>query len=249
MKNKTIIVSYHAIWLNHIKQNTPTSTMDFEQNRVLLTITQTNKVYSLFILLFEVHRMRKYVLFIVMTLLLITVLPAVADGGHGGEDEAIAAVAPVGNNILLGVSILLTLFMVGGVRVAMPRLSSATVAGVQMGTPKPWTTWRMGILVLGSFAAFVHLGLGFRGDALLVLNGLGYLGIVGLLAIPIPFLQQQRQWVRWLLVAYAAVTFIGYFVMHDFGGYSNMGILTKIAELGLLIFAGMQIWLNSKELR
>ena len=169
--------------------------------------------------------MKKAVLFLILFLVLMTVLPVAVDGGH--DDVAAGAIATSSNVSLLGISGLLSL---------------VTVAAIYRFTPKSWTFWRWGVVGLTALSAFIHLGFGLRGDLLLLLNGLGYVGLLGLLVVPLAFLMAQRQWVRWLLLAYTAVTFIGYFALHTPADYSNTGLLTKLIEFILMACIGVRIW-------
>ena len=169
--------------------------------------------------------MRKTVLLFVVAVLLISVLPVAA---HGGDEEVAAGAIATSSNIsLLGIS---------GV------LSLLTLGLVHRTTGKAWNIWQWGVVGLTVLSAFIHLGLGLRGDFLLLLNGLGYIGLLALLVAPIAFLAGYQQWVRGLLLVYTAVTFIGYFALHTPAAYSNTGLLTKAIELGLMVCVGVQLW-------
>src|SRR4051812_1606406 len=79
----------------------------------------------------------------------------------------------------------------------------------------------VGIFLLTLATAFIHLylaltaipyfGLNF-GVMLFILNGLGYLGLLAALQLPIPQLARFRSVARWALVAFAAVTIVLFFV-------------------------------------
>ncbi|MEM7116225.1 MAG: hypothetical protein AAF614_27560 [Chloroflexota bacterium] len=166
--------------------------------------------------------MRKSVLFLVTILFFLTVLSVAAHDGEG--ETAVAA-----NITLLAVS--------GG-------LSLLTVGIVYSLTTQSSELWQLGIISLTAFSGFIHIGFGLRGDTLLLLNGLGYLGLLALLILP--FLAAQRQWLRGLLLLYTLVTFIGYFVLHTPDHYSDTALLTKAIEAGLLICLGVQIWQVAK---
>ena len=194
---------------------------------MLLLITKDNQQKLKIVIIFmEISLMRKSVLFVTVIVLLVTVLPVVADGGH--DDVAAGVVATSSNVTLLGVSGLLTFLTVGIVR--------------QVTVLKSWTFWQWGIVGLTALSAFIHLGFGLRGDTLLLLNGLGYIGLLALLVAPVAFLAGYQQWVRGLLLVYTAVTFIGYFALHTPAAYSNTGLLTKAIELGLMVCVGVQLW-------
>lgn len=50
-----------------------------------------------------------------------------------------------------------------------------------------------GIISLSALSAFIHLGFGLGGEFLLLLNGLGFVGLLILLVAPIVFLAAQGQ--------------------------------------------------------
>ena len=101
---------------------------------------------------------------------------------------------------------------------------------------------QLALIGLGSMTAFLHLGIGLRGRGLLLLNGLGYVGLIYALLLPISFLVARRIWIYWLLLGYTAVTFVGYFATHSVSMFSWMAILTKVIELGLMGLLLVEIW-------
>jgi hypothetical protein len=114
------------------------------------------------------------------------------------------------------------------------------------------------IIVLGLITAFAHLAAAFDKqlfpdgpDPLFILNGLGYLGLLGAYFLPIPFLQQKHELVRRGFILYAIITivawiviWVGFSVIRDgipfFSRDSIYGVPAKIAELLL-------IWLLSTD--
>jgi hypothetical protein len=60
---------------------------------------------------------------------------------------------------------------------------------------------QIGIIVLTLATAIIHLQLVFP-SVLFILNGLGYLGLLGALYLPIPQLAGYRPLVCWALVGY-----------------------------------------------
>ena len=155
----------------------------------------------------------------------LTVLPIAA---HGGDEEIGAGIVTASSNLsLLGISSVLSFGL----------LAIAYLINTKIGSLK-----HIGIIVLTGLSAFIHLGLGIRGDFLLLLNGLGYLGLIAGLILPIAIIIAQRGLVYWLLLAFTAVTFVGFFALHPLGIYSRMGLLTKAIEFGLIILTGLQIW-------
>jgi hypothetical protein len=87
------------------------------------------------------------------------------------------------------------------------------------------------VLTLGTALIHLYLGLGI-GNTLFVLNGLGYLGLLAALQLPIPQLARFRNVVRWVLVAYTALTIVLWFVMAPY--YSVIGYVDKAIEVVLI---------------
>jgi hypothetical protein len=67
---------------------------------------------------------------------------------------------------------------------------------------------------------------------LFLLNGIGYLVLVT--ALYLPQLRQYQPIVRWLLIAFAAVTIIMYFAIAGFRP-NPVGLLTKAVEVTLIV--------------
>jgi len=117
---------------------------------------------------------------------------------------------------------------------------------------------QIGIIILGLITAFAHLAAAFDKqlfpegpDPLFLLNGLGYLGLLGAYFLPISFFQQRHEWVRRGFILYAIITivawliiWVGFSVIRDgipfFSRDSIYGVPAKIAELLL-------IWLLSTD--
>ncbi len=105
-------------------------------------------------------------------------------------------------------------------------------------TPK-----QIGILISGLATAFLHIYLASKMGFVdpIVLNGFGYIGLLGAYFLPIPFLQQRHKLVWWVLVGYTILTIILWVVLGDmkfvFGMSSAaIGYYAKVAELFLLGF-------------
>ena len=115
-----------------------------------------------------------------------------------------------------------------------------------------------GIIALALLTAVLHLAAAFDKqlfaegpDPLFILNGLGYLGLLGAYFLPIPFFQQKHEWVRRGFILFAIITilawlviWVGFYVIRDgqpfFGHDSIYGVPSKIAEMIL-------IWLLAKD--
>ncbi len=100
---------------------------------------------------------------------------------------------------------------------------------------------RLGIFLLTLTTAVIHLFLGLAaisyyglnfGVVLFILNGLGYLGLLAILQLPIPQLARFRSAARWVLVAYAALTIVLFFLMAPY--YTLIGYLDKAIEVALI---------------
>ncbi len=99
-----------------------------------------------------------------------------------------------------------------------------------------------GIIALTVITAVIHLGLGlFFGaiNPMFLLNGVGYLVLLAALYF-IPQLAPQRSLIRWVLLAYTAVTFILYFVFNWPDVWGPIGLIDKGVELVLIIL----LWLD-----
>ena len=99
----------------------------------------------------------------------------------------------------------------------------------------------VGIFLLALATAVIHLylaltaisyfgGLNF-GVMLFILNGLGYLGLLAALQLPIPQLARFRSAARWPLVAFTALSFVLFFVMAP--SYEFIGYVDKAVEVAL----------------
>src|SRR5512138_560620 len=114
------------------------------------------------------------------------------------------------------------------------------------------------IIALTLFTASLHIAAAFDKqlfkegpDPLFILNGLGYLGLLGAYFLPISFFQQRHELVRKGFILYAIITIIawlviwvGFSVIRDgipfFSRDSIYGVPSKISELLL-------IWLLSQD--
>ncbi|MFN2105414.1 MAG: hypothetical protein ACK2U5_01220 [Candidatus Promineifilaceae bacterium] len=104
-------------------------------------------------------------------------------------------------------------------------------------------TRRYAIIALTVITAIVHLGLGFTtSNTLFILNGLGYLVLIVALYF-IPQLAAQRALIRWVLLAYTAVTFVLYFVFNWPNIWGPAGLIDKAIELILMVL----LWLDRND--
>jgi len=91
---------------------------------------------------------------------------------------------------------------------------------------------RVGVILLTVGTALIHLYLGLQGFPLFVLNGLGYLGLLAALILPIPRISEYRNLVRWVLVGYTALTILLWILV---GARNSIGYTDKVMELVLVV--------------
>lgn len=163
---------------------------------------------------------RSYFTLLMLVMTLITTLPVLA---HGDEKEAVAT---GGTGWIIPIAIVIALVVTG----VFPRFRPVKLTG-----------WQYGILFLGLLSGIIHIGMGVTGDTLLLLNGVGYHALLGVLFIPAGFLADKKQFLRFLLVGYTAITFVGYFVIHPVDGYDAVGLFTKGVEVALLLCLIMRL--------
>jgi hypothetical protein len=99
---------------------------------------------------------------------------------------------------------------------------------------------RTGVILLTLFAAAVHLSLLFP-DPVFILNGLGYLTLLGALYLPISRLMPHRRVVRLALIGYATLTILLWVVM---GERTLLGYSTTAGEVvlvGLVALEGKRL--------
>ena len=103
------------------------------------------------------------------------------------------------------------------------------------------TVKHYGIILFGLATAFLHLSLFSQmGLDPIVLNGLGYLALLGAYFLPIPFFQEKRNLVWWALLGYTVLTLVLWIILGDKnfvpGTSSATGYYAKAAEVFLLAF-------------
>jgi hypothetical protein len=93
------------------------------------------------------------------------------------------------------------------------------------------TALRIVIVVLTLATALVHLSLNFP-DPVFILNGLGYLTLLAALYVPISQLAPYRRAVLWVLIGYAALTFLLWLAI---GARNAIGYVTAADEVALIL--------------
>ena len=87
------------------------------------------------------------------------------------------------------------------------------------------------MIVLAVGTAVIHLYLGLQGFPLFVLNGLGYLGLLAALILPIPRISEYPNLVRWVFVGYTALTIFLWILV---GARNSLGYTDKVIEIILV---------------
>lgn len=90
----------------------------------------------------------------------------------------------------------------------------------------------LGIIVTAIGTALIHLYLGLQGYPLFVLNGLGYLGLLAALILPIPRISDYWNMTRWVLVSYTALTIFLWILV---GARNAIGYADKAIEIALIV--------------
>lgn len=129
------------------------------------------------------------------------------------------------------------------------------MSGVRPLGPLQWV-----IIALTVATAAIHLWLAFQfpgqPDLVFILNGLGYLALLAFLFLPVSGLQRYHNWIAWMLIAYTAVTVVGWVFLGLGSPLSGMAIdlrspLTwlaytdKIIEIALIVC----LWLDWQQRR
>lgn len=94
---------------------------------------------------------------------------------------------------------------------------------------------QIAIVALGTVTSVIHFFIGIGGDALLLLNALGYIVLLLALFTPVSPLLAMRPMVRIALLLYTIVTFIAYFMLHSVEQFAAIDIVTKTIEMGLIM--------------
>src|SRR3569833_59581 len=89
-----------------------------------------------------------------------------------------------------------------------------------------------GIHLYLALSAVASMGFNF-GVMMFIFNGLGYLGLLAVLQLPITQLARFRSAARWALIAFAAVTIVLFFIMAP-KPYTILGYVDKAIEVALI---------------
>jgi hypothetical protein len=89
------------------------------------------------------------------------------------------------------------------------------------------------ILLLTAATALIHLWLGVSAGLLMfIANGLGYLTLAAVAYLPIAALANLRTLAKWALLAFTAITIIGWILI---GERSTIGFIDKAIEVVLIV--------------
>lgn len=106
-----------------------------------------------------------------------------------------------------------------------------------------FTPVQIGIIVLTLATAAIHIWLAFQfpsPDPMFMLNGIGYVGLLAALFLPVPRLAGYKGIIRWVLIGYTALTVVLYFVINGLS-YFPLGYAAKTIEtvlIALLLIEG-----------
>ena len=107
------------------------------------------------------------------------------------------------------------------------------------------STLRILIIVTAVVTALVHLALGVGGILTIGVNTLGvlcYLALLAALFVPnVPVFADNRALAHYLMIAYAALTFVLYFMLNGFSHLGAAAIVAKLAELILMSSTWMHL--------
>ena len=98
---------------------------------------------------------------------------------------------------------------------------------------------QIGIILLTAATAIIHFSLVFP-SVLFILNGLGYLALLGALYLPIPQLTGYRHLVCWALMGYTALTVVLWIFI---GSRIPIAYVDKAIEVVLIVL----LWLESRQ--
>jgi hypothetical protein len=96
---------------------------------------------------------------------------------------------------------------------------------------------RLAIIALTLATAGIHLSLNFP-DPVFILNGLGYLGLLGALYLPVRRLRPHRHRVRVVFIGYTALTILLWVAIGARTGLAYADKLIEVALIALLVIEG-----------
>jgi hypothetical protein len=105
---------------------------------------------------------------------------------------------------------------------------------------------RLLIAITGVITALVHLylGISYLSDRLgpaFLLNGITYLVLVAAVVFSPSFLQGRERLVHYILMGFAALTIVLWFLFNQENLVDPVGIFTKVDELLLILFTWLHL--------
>ena len=91
---------------------------------------------------------------------------------------------------------------------------------------------QIGIILLAVATALIHLLVIIPPGPVFILNALGYLGLVAALYLPIKQLAGRRRPIRWVLIAYTALTILLWVLA---GTRDTVAYIDKAVEVLLIV--------------
>ena len=102
----------------------------------------------------------------------------------------------------------------------------------------------IGIIISNLITAVLHITL--FPDIMFTLNGLGFAGLLGAYFLPIPFFQERKKLVWWVLTGYTLLTMLLWGIMGEkvftFGTSSATGYYALAAEAVMLVL----LWIDKQ---
>jgi hypothetical protein len=166
-------------------------------------------------------------------LVVLAALPLTVAYAHGGDEEPVETTAVVVEEDHSETPMWSVLASLG--------LATVATGGSWTVARKKLTAIHYGIIVLMVTTGVIHLILGMQGDTLLLLNGTGYLGLVGLRFLPILSNRTHLLIIDVIIIAYTLVTLAGYFALHSTAEIDTVGLITKGMEVLLIVAIGFNL--------
>jgi hypothetical protein len=97
------------------------------------------------------------------------------------------------------------------------------------------TAVQTGIILATLATALIHISLLFP-DVLFILNGLGYLALLGAYFMPVDLARRYHNLIRWAYIGFASVTILAWIAIGDKSWPEGwLGYLTKLIEVVLIV--------------
>ncbi|MGQ9548175.1 MAG: hypothetical protein ACUVSY_02640 [Roseiflexus sp.] len=98
---------------------------------------------------------------------------------------------------------------------------------------------QVGVVLLALATAIIHIVLALPTNLIMFyLNGAGYIGLTA--ALYLPQLAAYRRSLRWVLIAYTAITVVGWAIVGERSLIAYLDKLIEVALIGLLALEARQ---------